>query len=141
MEIQRLSEATEQDAIELSKLAVALHGDERSMSVIELKDLILDGNVDLFVARDGGRIVGMGAIYFIRKIGSNKCYMEDLIVDETYRGKGVGSTLLGALIEAARKRKARALEFGTRVTREDAHRFYERNGFKKKDRFIYSLAL
>lgn len=141
MEIVRLGEAVEQDAADLSGLASELHGEERRMGIIELKDLILDPDVDFFVARDEGRIVGMGAIYFIRKVGNNKCYMEDLIVDEGHRSKGIGGKLIRELIEAARKRGARTLEFGTRFTRADAHRFYERLGFAKKDRFIYSLAL
>ena len=69
MEITRLTEATEQDASDLARLASELHGEARSMSVIELTNLILDEDIDLMVVREEGRIVGSQRIILKHKHG------------------------------------------------------------------------
>jgi GNAT superfamily N-acetyltransferase len=139
MEIKRLTEATEQAAQDLSKLASALHNEERHMAFQELEALVNDKNITLMVAIDEGHIVGMGTNYLVSKIASSKCYLEDLVVDESCRGKGVGTLLINALIEAARIEGVRSLEFMTATHRKDAHRFYEKLGFAQKDQLVYKM--
>lgn len=139
MEIKRLTEATEQAAQDLSSLASVLHSDRREMTVKSLQEVVADKNIQLMVAVEEDRIIGMGANYIIHKIASKKCYLEDLIVDESYRGKGVGSKLLQALIDSARAEGVRTLEFMTATHRTDAHRFYEKIGFVKKDQYVYKM--
>ncbi|HEY4487595.1 MAG TPA: GNAT family N-acetyltransferase, partial [Candidatus Paceibacterota bacterium] len=95
----------------------------------------------LMIARDGERLVGMATIYLIKKIGNRKAYIEDMIVDEEHRSQGIGGKLMHALIDAAREQGARSVELMTRIERKDAHRFYERLGFKNKDRYVYKLEL
>ncbi len=141
MEIKQLTAATEDAARDLSRLASELHTDERTMSLEQLQTIVDDKNIVLMVAIDEGKIIGMGANYTIRKIASTKCYMEDLIVDDSYRGKGIGGQLIQKLIDSARAEGARSLEFMTATHRTDAHRFYEKLGFTNKDRFVYKMTL
>lgn len=67
-------------------------------------------------------------------------YIDDLVVQSDARGQGIGA----ALIEAA-KSKAHALNCDhirlcSGLTRADAHRFYEHNGFQKSSlQFSYAL--
>jgi ribosomal protein S18 acetylase RimI-like enzyme len=109
------------------------------MGVVELKDLILDADVDLFVARDDERIVGMGALYFIRKIGKCNAYIEDVIVDEAYRGQGLGEKLVRALIETAKQKGVRSITLTSRSERVAAHKLYEKLGFKTKETNVFQL--
>ena len=52
-----------------------------------------------------------------------------LVVDEAHRSSGVGAELLAAAEAWARERAATKMVVRSRVTREGAHRFYEREGY------------
>lgn len=53
-----------------------------------------------------------------------------LVVDEARRSAGIGAALLAAGEAWARARGARRMTIGTRVERADAHRFYDREGYR-----------
>lgn len=55
--------------------------------------------------------------------------MEDVLVDESLRGQGIGTELIKALIEAAREQGCRKLIATSRHTRPKVHALYERLGF------------
>jgi GNAT superfamily N-acetyltransferase len=52
-----------------------------------------------------------------------------LVVDEAVRGAGIGKELLAAAEAWAQARGCHRMVVGTRITRERAHRFYEREGY------------
>ena len=53
-----------------------------------------------------------------------------MTIDESLRGLGVGSELMKWIMEKAKRRGAHVVQLTTHGSREDAHRFYERLGFK-----------
>jgi len=55
-------------------------------------------------------------------------YVDDLITDERYRSKGYGKALLDWLKAEARAQACRQLHLDSGVQREQAHRFYFREG-------------
>ena len=57
-----------------------------------------------------------------------------LVVDEAKRGRGLGRRLVDAAREWARGNGADRLRVRTRVEREDALRFYRREGFDERKR-------
>lgn len=57
-----------------------------------------------------------------------RAWVEDLAVDPDHRSQGVGKALLDAAKGWARERGATHLELDSAEEREDAHRFYEREG-------------
>jgi GNAT superfamily N-acetyltransferase len=52
-----------------------------------------------------------------------------LVVDDSVRSRGIGRELLRSAEVWAAARGCRRMLVGTRVTRERAHRFYEREGY------------
>lgn len=61
-------------------------------------------NYDLFVAEDAGRIVGISLYFFSYSTWKGKSlYIDDLIVTEAYRGRGIGKRLFDATARVARK--------------------------------------
>jgi GNAT superfamily N-acetyltransferase len=52
-----------------------------------------------------------------------------LVVDESVRSRGIGARLLERGEAWAQERGCRTMLVGTRITRERAHRFYERQGY------------
>jgi GNAT superfamily N-acetyltransferase len=56
-------------------------------------------------------------------------YVDDLVTGARWRSHGYGAALLGYLVDSARERGVDAVRLDSGVQREDAHRFYEREGF------------
>lgn len=95
----------------------------------------IDGNpyFELVVAEMDGRVVGTLQLIFIPSIsfqGGLRAQVESVRVDSTLRGQGIGKQMMEWTMERARKRGAHVVQLTTHNTRVDAHRFYERLGFK-----------
>lgn len=86
-----------------------------------------------FTAEDAGKIIGRAYLYLIYNDLHAEPYglMEDVFVDETYRGKGVGSQLVRALIAEAKARGCYKLIGTSRHARGDVHEWYKSLGFKE----------
>ena len=65
-------------------------------------------------------------------------YMEDLCVDDDFRGKGIGSSLFVYAKEKAKEMGAERLDLMVWDFNEDARNFYERMGMKPQ-RYIKSV--
>ncbi|MBU5688065.1 MAG: GNAT family N-acetyltransferase [Candidatus Aenigmarchaeota archaeon] len=57
-------------------------------------------------------------------------FLEDVFVDENYRGKGIGTTILSAVIDEAKKRGCYKLVCTSRYENEAAHNIYKKLGFR-----------
>ena len=57
--------------------------------------------------------------------------IDELVVKEKQRNNGIGSTLVQHAIRLAKSTGCCLIELATSFRREDAHRFYEKNGFIK----------
>jgi len=95
----------------------------------------IDGNpyFELVVAEMDERVVGTLQLIFIPSIsfqGGLRAQVESVRVDSTLRGQGIGKIMMDWAMERARDRGAHVVQLTTHNTRADAHRFYERLGFK-----------
>ncbi len=80
-----------------------------------------------FVAETEGRIVGM-ALYYIRYSTwkGQRMYLEDIIVNENMRGKGIGAKLMDTLIAECRKKKFSGMMWQVLDWNEPAINFYKK---------------
>ena len=99
---------------------------------------ILDHDAStVLLAKDGDMIVGsMTLIVFPIPTGV-RAWIEDVVVDEQARGKGVGKALNQRAMEIAMKAGAKTIDLTSRPSREAANRLYQRLGFKARDTNIY----
>lgn len=67
--------------------------------------------------------------------------MNDLYVDESLRGEGIGRALIEASAEVARKRGSPHLEWATRPDNTTAQRLYDSTGAEKSTWLEYELGL
>ena len=58
-------------------------------------------------------------------------YLEDVFVDENFRGRGFMRQLLEEIFQAARENKCYKIVATSRFSRPEVHAIYERFGFKK----------
>ena len=83
----------------------------------------------LLVAQDGEEVVGMALTYFRYSTWKGKrLYLEDLVVSEKARGKGVGKALLNAIIQTARDTNCTGLMWQVLDWNTPAIEFYKRFG-------------
>ena len=87
----------------------------------------------VLVAEVAGRVVGMCQLFFLRHIqdrGGLSAEIESMHVDESMRGRGVGTVLLQEAVARAERRGCTRVQLTSNRSRLDAHRFYERHGFE-----------
>jgi GNAT superfamily N-acetyltransferase len=84
----------------------------------------------LFVAEDGGRVVGWVHVALkLSLVEVPSAQVMGLVVGEGQRGGGIGRQLLRRAEAWAAERGVRRMLVASRTTRERAHRFYEREGY------------
>ena len=90
--------------------------------------------------RDSGRIVGTLTLVVFRIPTGVRAWIEDVVVDEAIRGRGVGEALSEEAIRRALGLGARTVELTSRPSREAANRLYRRLGFTLRDTNVYRYA-
>lgn len=98
-----------------------------------LEELIASQDCNVVVAKENGKIVGSGLIFYLKNPGHDKpyAYLEGIVVDEKMRGHGIGTALSHKVIELAKKKGCYKIIFTSGLDRADIHKFYENLGFKK----------
>ena len=92
-----------------------------------------DANHELIVAERNGEVVATLHLMFLPSIsyqGGLRAQIESVRVDRPFQGQGIGSALVQWSMQRAKQRGAHLVQLTTHKSREDAHRFYERLGFK-----------
>jgi ribosomal protein S18 acetylase RimI-like enzyme len=68
-------------------------------------------------------------------------YVEEVAVDETMRGLGVGRALMDGLVAEARQRGLDFVELTSRSSREAANALYRSLGFRLRETNVYRMDL
>jgi ribosomal protein S18 acetylase RimI-like enzyme len=105
----------------------------------ELRAVVGDPNNVLFVAALDGRIVGSLTLVTFRIPTGLKSWIEDVVVDDSARGHGVGEALNRAALDEARRRGVKAVSLTSRPSREAANRLYQRIGFTIRETNYYRI--
>lgn len=87
-----------------------------------------------------GQIVGSMTLAMFRIPTGLRAWIEDVVVDESARGKGVGHTLNEAALELARQAGATTVDLTSRPSREAANRLYQRLGFVQRETNVYRFS-
>ena len=96
----------------------------------------------VYVAVERGRVIGTATISFhvVPSVGT-VAYVDDVVVDEKARGKGVGAKLMRTLERYARWRGCASIDLTSRPARAEANRLYARFGYRKRKTNIFRLDL
>jgi len=90
---------------------------------------VFSGGARMCVAVEGGAVAGV-AVYrmYENTFAGKQLYVDDLVTDEARRSTGVGRALLGYLEEKARAAGLDTLSLDSGTQRQQAHKFYFREG-------------
>lgn len=89
--------------------------------------------VDLFVARDAGELVGMATLVTFPLVTGWRGIVEDVVVGQQTRGRGIARRLLEAITDESGRRGLRTLDLTSCPSRESALRLYESVGFQRRE--------
>jgi len=92
-------------------------------------------------ARAGGDIVGSLTLAVFRIPTGVRAWIEDVVVDSSARGKGVGEALSREALRLAVEKGARTVELTSRPSRAAANRLYRRLGFVERETSVYRYTL
>jgi len=107
----------------------------------ELEAIVANPESVLFAAVADGAVVGSLTLALYRIPTGVKAWIEDVVVDESARGMGVGEALNRAAIDEAARRGAKNVSLTSRSSREAANRLYQRLGFEPYETNLYRYRL
>ena len=91
----------------------------------------------LYVDEEDGHILGtvfltvcLSPLFGTQPFG----VMENFVVDEEHRGRGIRGALIHHIFDVGRAHKCFSVKLLSSSFREEAHRFFEKNGFNSKDK-------
>lgn len=133
--------ATISDFPALYELAGLLH--EKQIDEVDLRQqverILAEKNRTILVAEDeNGVVVGALVLNLVYKLSKNECRLDEVIVSEAARGKGVGKALLAAADAWAWQYGADTIEFTSRPTREAANALYQSTGYELRQTNVYA---
>ena len=103
--------------------------------------MLAAGATDVLIATDGDEILGALTLVIFRIPTGVRAWIEDVVVDNAARGRGVGEALNQFALDIARAKGAVTVDLTSRPAREAANRLYQRLGFVKRDTNVYRFVL
>lgn len=92
-----------------------------------------DPSAELVVLERAGEVVGTLQLNFLRGLGlqgARRAQIEAVRIHSSLRGRRLGEFLIRWAIERSRAEGCEVVQLTTNLARTDAHRFYERLGFR-----------
>jgi ribosomal protein S18 acetylase RimI-like enzyme len=140
IEVSVVTDVTDELTRAFARLIPQLSGTAVSPDRQVLAEIISAPSNTVLVAKDssdGGQIVGTLTLVMFRIPTALRAWIEDVVVDTSARGRGVGEALTEEAVRIAQLRGARTIDLTSRRAREAAHRLYEKLGFAVRDTNVY----
>ena len=137
IEISELTEADEETLSSVNHLLPQLSGSAQLIALDRLQALAASECTRLYLAKEGDHIHGMLSLVVFGIPTGTKAWVEDVVVDDGVRGKGVGKSLMRHAIEQAQQLGAKAVDLTSRPSRETANKLYQSLGFETRETNVY----
>jgi len=142
--IAEATEATAELVAAFDRLIPQLSSSNPPPSADEVAAMVASPASVVLVARTGGPdgpVVGSLTLALFRIPTGVRAWIEDVVVDTSVRGAGVGAALTAEALERARQAGARTVDLTSRPSREAANRLYQRMGFAQRETHVYRYTL
>ena len=86
-----------------------------------------DDKSKIYVAAEGEEVLGIATFYLfpVLRRGNHRVQLEELVVSEKHRGKGIGTALVKAVKDWCKNNNISTLRINSQVANPEAHKFYE----------------
>lgn len=133
-------DATVNDATAILSLVHQLeHFISKETLLYNLKKSIAQPEYSIFVAKEVETVIAFAELHFTQFIheAQPRARLTSFCVDEKYRNKNIGSDFLNFLEIICKQQPISRLELTSNIKRNDAHRFYEKNGYTFTSKRFY----
>lgn len=103
---------------------------EREDYVANIRDVMISDGLRLLTLSEDGVVRAVATYRTMNMLYCGSLVsIDDLVVDEDFRSLGYGAQLIARIKDEGRSLGCSEIQLISRVTREQAHRFYFREGF------------
>ncbi len=138
--IKEVKEASKEIYNAMIELLSQLTSSELAFSQKDLERIVASNSSILFTALDetlNNKIVGILTLAIIDIPTGMLAKIEDVVVDKTARGRGIGEAITLAAIQRAKELGITKIDLTSNPKREAANRLYQRLGFKQRTTNVY----
>lgn len=141
MEVIRLTTFDYETMQQVDSLLHMLSPQSQPVDSSRLRSLIEEERLHLFVCRDDNAgIMGMLTLTCCPTLARDRYWIEDVIVDEAFRGQGAGRALLRAAVGYARQElKASCIYLTSNPSRVQARALYRSEGFEEYETGVFRI--
>ena len=129
--------ASEEVVRELNALLPQLSSSAAPLNLDTLTEMLASNAITLFVARDDERLVGTLTLAVFPIPTGLRAWIEDVVVSQDSRGRGVGAALTNAAVALATERGVRSIDLTSRPSRQAANALYVKLGFELRQTNVY----
>lgn len=137
MNIVEITDYSEEVFRTLNDLLPQLSSSAAPLSEAGLQEIIQSETSHLLMAQEDGQYYGsLTLAAFVIPTGK-RAWIEDVVVNKDFRGKGVGRLLLEQAVTLANELGAKIIDLTSRPSREAANHLYKSIGFELRETNIY----
>ena len=137
IEIFEITESNESTLKLVNRLLPQLSKSAQPLTSGKLEDIVLSTHVHLYIAQEGAEVLGMLSLVVFPIPTGIRAWVEDVVVDESARGKGVGRALSEYAVQAASEKGALTVDLTSRPSRVAANQLYQKVGFQLRETNVY----
>ncbi|HJM22039.1 MAG TPA: GNAT family N-acetyltransferase [Acidimicrobiales bacterium] len=137
IEISVCDEVDEAVVAAFAELIPQLSGSSPPPTAAALKEIVAHDASTVLLAIEEGVILGSMTLVLFPIPTGTRAWIEDVVVDESARGRGVGEALNRRAMKIALEGGAQTIDLTSRPAREAANRLYQRLGFAARETNIY----
>jgi len=137
MEVKQLTQITPEVVSVFGKLVPQLAENCPAPTAANLEKIIRSDHTVVFIAIENSAIVGTLTLVIYRIMTGTKAWIEDVVVDNAVRGRGIGKLLTQHAIGYAARIGIGKIDLTSSPSRIEANALYQRIGFVKRETNVY----
>jgi ribosomal protein S18 acetylase RimI-like enzyme len=138
MKIRRVTEFSTKVYEAVQNLLPQLAPGAELPSADSFKSILASADTHFFIAElENKEIVGMISIATYNLLSGKKFWIEDVVIDESQRGKGLGKELMLFAMSYSESLGAKAIMLTSRPSRVAANKLYTELGFVRYETNVY----
>jgi len=142
MQIEIVTQADHELYAAFQRLIPQLTNNNPPPSLNDLTALVRDSSSTLMVARSETREISGALTLTVYRVPTGiRSIIEDVIVDNSARGQGIGEALIKHAIKLAREKGAKNISLTSSPGRVAANQLYVKVGFIKRETNAYQMKL
>ena len=137
IEISEIQQADEAVLTSVNRLLPQLSKSAKLIDIKQLNRLTESECTRLYFAKEGTEVLGMLSLVVFPIPTGIKAWIEDVVVDERARGKGVGKALMKKALAEAENLGTKSIDLTSRPSRETANKLYQSIGYQERETNVY----